>query len=164
MGGLPAPGTVTYTGAAQVGWMEGWGGQKESQKNRFGAVDLRPTAAAPISVITHDRRTTEPYSTPSSALITPWSCVRITRGSLFFIVGGVAVRMALHFVLRPTEDSGMSNCLRWVSLTHTMRFHSHYRSVGTGHIYPGRVKSFPIQNDEPFLAVCRYVERNGRCR
>lgn len=72
--------------------------------------------------------------------------------------------MALHFVLRPTEDSGMSNFLRWVSLTHTMRFHSDYRSVGTGHIDQGRVKSFPIQNDEHFLAVCRYVERYGRCR
>jgi len=66
-----------------------------------------------------------------------------------------------HFVLRPTEDGGMSNFLRWVSLTHTMRFHSHYRSVGTGHIYQGRFKSFPIQNDEHFLAVCRYVERNA---
>ena len=27
-----------------------------------------------------------------------------------------------HFVLRPTEDGGMSNFLRWVSLTHTMRW------------------------------------------
>jgi putative transposase len=66
-----------------------------------------------------------------------------------------------HFVLRPTEDGGMSNFLRWVSLTHTMRFHAHYRSVGAGHIYQGRFKSFPIQGDEHFLAVCRYVERNA---
>ena len=36
----------------------------------------------------------------------------------------------------------MSNFLRWVSLTHTMRFHSHYRSVGTGHIYQGRFLGF----------------------
>lgn len=66
-----------------------------------------------------------------------------------------------HFVLRPTVDGGMSNFLRWVSLTHTMRFHAHYRSVGAGHIYQGRFKSFPIQHDEHFLAVCRYVERNA---
>ena len=26
-----------------------------------------------------------------------------------------------HFVLQPTEDGGMSNFLRWVSLTHTRR-------------------------------------------
>ena len=66
-----------------------------------------------------------------------------------------------HLVLRPTKDGGMSNFLRWVSLTHTMRLHSHYRSVGAGHIYQGRFKSFPIQDDEHFLAVCRYVERNA---
>ena len=33
-----------------------------------------------------------------------------------------------HFVLQPTEDGGMSNFLRWVSLTHTMRLHDHYRT------------------------------------
>ena len=29
-----------------------------------------------------------------------------------------------HFVLQPSEDGGMSNFLRWVSLTHTMRLHA----------------------------------------
>lgn len=66
-----------------------------------------------------------------------------------------------HFVLSPTEDGGMSNFLRWVSLTHTMRLHAHYGSAGEGHIYQGRFKSFPIQDDEHFLTVCRYVERNA---
>jgi putative transposase len=28
-------------------------------------------------------------------------------------------------------------------------------------LYQGRFKSFPIQQDEHFLAVCRYVERNA---
>ena len=66
-----------------------------------------------------------------------------------------------HLVLSPTEDDGMSNFLRWVSLTHTMRLHAHYGSAGEGHIYQGRFKSFPIQDDEHFLTVCRYVERNA---
>lgn len=66
-----------------------------------------------------------------------------------------------HFVLRPTEDGGMSNFLRWISLTHTMRLHAHYHTAGEGHIYQGRFKSFPVQDDEHFLAVCRYVERNA---
>ncbi len=30
-----------------------------------------------------------------------------------------------------------------------------------GHIYQQRFKSFPIQSDEHFLVVCRYVERNA---
>ncbi len=66
-----------------------------------------------------------------------------------------------HFVLRPTEDGGMSNFLRWVSLTHTMRLHAHYQTAGEGHIYQGRFKSFPVQDDDHFLVVCRYVERNA---
>ncbi|MCX7419840.1 MAG: hypothetical protein NT013_09925, partial [Planctomycetia bacterium] len=37
----------------------------------------------------------------------------------------------------------------------------HHRTVGTGHLYQGRFKSFPVQDDEHFLTVCRYVERNG---
>jgi putative transposase len=66
-----------------------------------------------------------------------------------------------HFVLRATEDAGMSNFLRWVSLTHTMRLHAHYHTAGEGHIYQGRFKSFPVQDDAHFLTVCRYVERNA---
>ena len=66
-----------------------------------------------------------------------------------------------HFVLRSTEDGGMSNFLRWVSLTHTMRLHSHYHTAGQGHIYQGRFKSCPIQDDQHFLVACRYVERNA---
>jgi hypothetical protein len=56
------------------------GGQKESQKNRFGAAEVRPTATPTRPVETHNRRTTTPYVAPSSALIIPWSCVRITPG------------------------------------------------------------------------------------
>jgi putative transposase len=33
-------------------------------------------------------------------------------------------------------------------------------TVGTGHLYQGRFKSFPVETDRHFLAVCRYVERN----
>ena len=66
-----------------------------------------------------------------------------------------------HFVLQPTEDGGMSRFLGWVSLTHTMRYHAHYHSSGEGHVYQGRFKSFPVQDDDHFLVVCRYVERNA---
>jgi putative transposase len=66
-----------------------------------------------------------------------------------------------HFVLQPTQNGAMSDFLRWVSLTHTMRLHAHYQTSGYGHIYQGRFKSFPIQDDEHYLSVCRYVERNA---
>ena len=55
----------------------------------------------------------------------------------------------------------MSDLLRWVSLTHTMRYHAHDGTAGQGPGYQGRFKSFPVQDDEHFLVVCRYGERNA---
>ena len=66
-----------------------------------------------------------------------------------------------HLVLSPEMDGEMSRFMRWISATHTMRYHAHYRSSGEGHVYQGRFKSFPIQDDTHFLTVCRYVERNA---
>ena len=66
-----------------------------------------------------------------------------------------------HLVLRPNVDGEMSRFLRWITATHTMRYHAHYHTSGEGHVYQGRFKSFPIQDDEHFLTVCRYVERNA---
>ncbi len=66
-----------------------------------------------------------------------------------------------HIVLRCGADGEMSRFLRWVTATHTMRYHAHYQTSGEGHVYQGRFKSFPIQDDDHFLTVCRYVERNA---
>jgi len=65
-----------------------------------------------------------------------------------------------HFVVQPHVDGEMGRFGQWVSLTHTQRYHSHYHTVGMGHLYQGRYKSFPVQSDEHFLTLCRYVERN----
>ncbi len=65
-----------------------------------------------------------------------------------------------HLVLWPHTDTQVSEFLRWLTVTHTMRWHAHYQTSGTGHLYQGRFKSFPIQEDEHLLAVLRYVERN----
>src|SRR6266446_3630332 len=65
-----------------------------------------------------------------------------------------------HLVLWPRRDGELSDFGHWLTLTHTQRWHAHYRDVGTGHLYQGRFKSFPIEQDDHFLQVCRYVERN----
>ena len=41
-----------------------------------------------------------------------------------------------------------------------MRWHVHHGTLGMGHVYQGRFKSLPIEQDEHLLAVLRYVERN----
>ena len=66
-----------------------------------------------------------------------------------------------HMVLRPNRGGEMSRFLRWVTATHTMRYHAHYQASGGGHVYQGRYKSFSVQDDAHFLTVCRYVERNA---
>ncbi|MEK6804227.1 MAG: hypothetical protein AABZ34_16430 [Nitrospirota bacterium] len=52
--------------------------------------------------------------------------------------------------------------LRWITVTHTQRWHAHHKTAGTGPVYQGRFKSFPVQTDEHFLTVARYIERNAR--
>jgi hypothetical protein len=66
-----------------------------------------------------------------------------------------------HLLVWPRADGDLSQFLRWLTVTHTQRWHAHHRTAGTGHLYQGRFKSFPVQSDEHFLTVCRYVERNA---
>jgi len=65
-----------------------------------------------------------------------------------------------HFVLWPRGDGDLSEFMRWLTVTHTQRWHAAHRTSGTGALYQGRFKSFPIQQDEHLVAVLRYVERN----
>jgi putative transposase len=66
-----------------------------------------------------------------------------------------------HLLLWPRGDGDLSAFMRWMTLTHTQRWHSRHGTAGTGHLYQGRYRSFPVQPDEHFLTVCRYVERNA---
>ena len=65
-----------------------------------------------------------------------------------------------HLVLWPRHDGELSDFGHWLTLTHTQRWHAHHHDVGSGHLYQGRFKSFPVAADEHFLTVCRHVERN----
>ena len=65
-----------------------------------------------------------------------------------------------HFVLWPRGDGDLSEFMRWMTVTHTQRWHAAHRTAGMGPLYQGRFKSFPIQEDAHLLTVLRYVERN----
>jgi putative transposase len=47
----------------------------------------------------------------------------------------------------------------WLLTAHVRRYHQHYHT--SGHVYQGRFRSFPIQEDDHLLAVLRYIERNA---
>ncbi len=65
-----------------------------------------------------------------------------------------------HLVVRPGSDEALGRWLGWVGVTHVRRHHEHYHTRGGGHLYQGRFKSFPVAEDDYFLALCRYVEAN----
>ena len=65
-----------------------------------------------------------------------------------------------HMVLRPTADGVLSKFVGWLTLTHTQRWHAHRHTVGGGHVYQGRFKSFLVNTEGYLATVCRYVERN----
>jgi len=65
-----------------------------------------------------------------------------------------------HMVLWPERDGELTAFLRWLTLTHAQRWKQAHNAVGHGHLYQGRFKSFPIQEDGHLLTVLRYVERN----
>ncbi len=66
-----------------------------------------------------------------------------------------------HLVVWPREDGELSRFVGWLSLTHAQRWHAFRQSSGTGHLYQGRFKSFPVEEDDHFYRVTRYVERNA---
>ncbi len=66
-----------------------------------------------------------------------------------------------HLVVWPRKDGELSRFMGWLTLTHTQRWHAHRHSTGSGHVYQGRFKSFPVKGDEHFFTVARYVERNA---
>lgn len=65
-----------------------------------------------------------------------------------------------HLLLRPGRDGELSRWMQRLTVTHTHRWHQHRHSAGTGPVYQGRFKSFPVQEDAHFLTAARYVERN----
>src|SRR3972149_3567800 len=75
------------------------------------------------------------------------------------ILGYVLMPNHFHLVLWPFGDGDLSRWMQWLLTAHVRRYHRHYAS--SGHVWQGRFKAFPIQEDEHLLAVLRYVERNA---
>lgn len=78
------------------------------------------------------------------------------------IIGYTVMSNHWHFVVWPRKgnDTEVSEFFRWLTVTHSLRWHAHHNTIGMGHVYQGRFKSFPIEQDEHLTTVLRYVERN----
>ncbi len=76
------------------------------------------------------------------------------------IVGYVIMPNHFHLELWPRADGELSEFMRLLTVTHTNRWHAHHGTTGTGPIYQGRFKSFPVAADEHAWTMMRYVDRN----
>ena len=74
------------------------------------------------------------------------------------LVGYCLMPNHFHLLLWPHEDGDLSRWMQWLMTSHVRRYHRHYHS--SGHVWQGRFKAFPVQDDEHYWTVLRYVERN----
>ena len=63
-----------------------------------------------------------------------------------------------HLALWPYGDGDLSRWMQWLLTAHVRRYHRWYES--SGHVWQGRFKAFPIEQDEHLLTVLRYIEQN----
>ncbi len=65
-----------------------------------------------------------------------------------------------HLILKPKGNDDLPRFMSWLGVTHVRRHHARYETRGGGHLYQGRFKSFPVQEDRHLLSVLRFVESN----
>ena len=78
------------------------------------------------------------------------------------ILGFCLMHNHWHLLLWPRKDGGLAKFVGWVSTTHVRRWREHRGTSGEGHLYQGRYKSFPVQDDGHFLTVLKYIEQNPK--
>jgi putative transposase len=63
-----------------------------------------------------------------------------------------------HLAVWPAGDGDLSRWMHWLMTAHVRRYLRHYHS--SGHVWQGRFKAFPVQDDDHLRVVLRYLERN----
>lgn len=66
-----------------------------------------------------------------------------------------------HLVLSPRKDGDLGLFMHQLTNSHTRNVRVSTGTVGTGHLYQGRYKSFLIDSENYLLAVIKYTERNS---
>lgn len=63
-----------------------------------------------------------------------------------------------HLAVWPHQDGDLSRWMQWLLTAHVRRYHRWHES--SGHVWQGRFKAFPIEQDDHLLTVLRYIEQN----
>ena len=75
------------------------------------------------------------------------------------LIGYCLMPNHFHLVLWPYEDGYLSHWMQWLLTSQVHGYRK--RNRGSGHVWQGRFKAFPIEQDDHLLQVLRYVERNA---
>ncbi len=65
-----------------------------------------------------------------------------------------------HLLLWPMNDGDLAQFMHRLSNTHTRRMHTATGTIGNGHLYQGRYKSFLVDSNNYLLTIIKYIERN----
>jgi putative transposase len=63
-----------------------------------------------------------------------------------------------HLAIWPYRDGDLSRWMQWLLTAHVRRYHRWHES--SGHVWQGRFKAFPIEQDDHLLTVLQYIEQN----
>lgn len=65
-----------------------------------------------------------------------------------------------HFAVRPRADGDMGKFFGKFTQKVTQRWHKYHQTVGSGHLFQGRFKTFLVQTDSYFIQLMKYIEAN----
>jgi len=65
-----------------------------------------------------------------------------------------------HLVLQPRTDTNLAEFMSWLTSTHVRQYRTKTDTIGYGHLYQDRYKSFPTESNEYSQTLIRYVEQN----
>ena len=65
-----------------------------------------------------------------------------------------------HFILYPHSHEDLGQFMGWLTTTHVRQYRTRTESVGYGHLYQDRYKSFPVQTNSYALTLIKYIEQN----
>jgi REP element-mobilizing transposase RayT len=66
-----------------------------------------------------------------------------------------------HLLLWPRSDGELSEVMRWITVTHTQRWHAHHHSSAADRYTRDGSNRFRFRLMSNFITVARYVERNA---
>ena len=65
-----------------------------------------------------------------------------------------------HLLLYPHTDTALKEFMSWLTSTHVRQYRTKSDTIGYGHLYQDRYKSFPTESNTYAQTLIRYIEQN----